>query len=180
MARRSSIFQLPQDILDHVNDELARGSSSFETLAEDVNLRLLDKGHEMRVSKSALHRYAAVRQKLMQSNAVMQEMTRFMGSVPSGKQGRILMELVRSLAFETAGDLATTEDGVVSTAMLKDLALIIQRLEKADQMNAVREQEMRRAAMAEAAEKLEESIKGKGVSKETINSIKAELLGIKG
>ncbi len=180
MPKRSSIHQLPEEILEFLNDELSKNSLSFDGLADIINQKLCNENLPLRISKSALHRYSVMRKRIMQSNASMEMMAKYMGSMPKGKAGRLMIELVRKLAYDASEDIYNRDDGVViDLKSLANLSLIIQRMEKADEINAKRDIIVREQVLADAADEIEKIGAKQGLSKENMNLIRGGILGIK-
>jgi hypothetical protein len=61
--------------------------------------------------------------------------------------------------------------------MLKDLALTTQRLEQAANLNVKREAEIRKQAAEAAADVTEKTLANQGMSRDSIEAIKREILG---
>jgi hypothetical protein len=186
MPRPSTIDRLPADILAQLHELLRDPRVSQLDATAKINAVLEADGHEDRVSKSAVNRYSMrmeeVGARLRQSRQVAEMWVGKLGSAPQGQVGKLLNEIIRTLAFETAMDAAESGNPV-SPKMLKDLAIAVQRLESAANMNDEREAKIReaarKAALEEAAGKVEEAAKAsKGMTRESIDTIKREILGI--
>jgi hypothetical protein len=105
-----------------------------------------------------------------------------LGSQPQGQLGKLINEMIRTMAFETGAALAESDEPV-APAILKDLALAVQRLESAANMNEERERkvrdEERKRVVAEAAERVESAGHQGGMSQASIDTIKREILGMR-
>ena len=66
----------------------------------------------------------------------------------------------------------------VAPKMLAQLALAVQRLESAANMNEEREKEIRKEAAMEAAEVAAKSMANQGMTKAKVESIRREILGL--
>jgi len=140
-----------------------------------------------KLSKSAVNRYdlqmREVGERLRQSREVADRWINKLGAAPQGQVGNLINEILRTLSFDVTlymqrGELdEDTAPAVVG--MLKDLALTAMRLEKAANLNVAREKEIRKQALAEAAEKVDRTARTAGVSPEAIALIH-EALGIEG
>ena len=185
MARASTITTLPPDILETLQELLRDPRCTQLDATAKINAILEADGHPERVSKSAVNRYALrmeeVGARLRQSREVAEMWIGKLGSQPQGETGKLLNEIIRTLAFETTMQ-AAEGDEPVSPAMLKDLALAVQRLESAANLNTDRDKkirdEARKIALEEAASKVEEVSKTGGMSRESVDIIKREILGI--
>jgi hypothetical protein len=91
--------------------------------------------------------------------------------------GHLLNEMVRGLAFDCAVDLSEG-DAPVPPKMLKDLAIAVERLEKAASENVKREDEIRRQERERAANEVSKIAKKGGLSADTVDTIRREILGI--
>lgn len=181
MARQSSIDKLPEEFRDALNELLRDPRVTQLDAAHRVNKMLEQSGEEERVSKSAVNRYAIqmdkVGAKLKQSRQVAEMWIGKLGSEPSGQVGHLLNEVVRNLAFDTA--IALSEGGEpIPPKLIKELSIAIERLEKASSENEKRAAEIRRKTAEEAAEKVSESMSSQGMSKQSIDAIKRDILGL--
>jgi len=155
MAQRSSIERLPDDIRDKLHELLRDPRVTQLEATKRINAILEEEGLPDRVSKSAVNRYAAkmeeVGAKLRQSREIAKMWIGKLGAAPQGEVGKLLNEMIRTLAFEMTLNLS---EGTIEAEpkMLKDLAIAIERLERAATTNLKREQEIR-AREREAAKK---------------------------
>ena len=155
MAQRSSIERLPDDIRDKLHELLRDPRVTQLEATKRINAILEEEGVPDRVSKSAVNRYAGkmeeVGAKLRQSREIAKMWIGKLGAAPQGEVGKLLNEMIRTLAFEMTLNLS---EGTIEAEpkMLKDLAIAIERLERAATTNVKREQEIR-AKEREAAKK---------------------------
>ncbi len=183
MAKRqqSSIDRLPEDIRSRLQELLRDPRVTQLDAVARINAILEDEGHGERLSKSAVNRYALkmeeVGAKLRQAREVSQMWIGRLGAEPQGEVGKLLNEMVRTLAFEAVVTMSEGEEPV-DPKMIKDLAIGIERLEKAASENVKRDEEIRRRAMQEAADKAEQIAKKGGLSAATVQTIRSEILGI--
>lgn len=146
----------------------------------------LDPACPPQVSKSAVNRYdlqmRGVGERLRQSREVADRWINTLGAAPQGQVGNLINEILRTLSFDVTlymqeGTLdAETAPAVVG--MLKDLALTTQRLEQASAINVKREAEIRKQATEAAASVAEKTLVNQGMSRDSIDTIKREILGI--
>lgn len=147
---------------------------------------VLDPACPAQVSKSAVNRYdlqmREVGERLRQSREVADRWINTLGAAPQGQVGNLINEILRTLSFDVTlymqeGTLdAETAPAVVG--MLKDLALTTQRLEQASAINVKREAEIRKQATEAAASVAEKTLVNQGMSRDSIDTIKREILGI--
>lgn len=181
MPRSSSIKQLPADILEQLQTLLRDPRISQLDATAQINAILETTGIDERVSKSAVNRYAIkmeeVGAKLRQSREMANMWIGKLGAAPQGQVGKLINEIIRTMAFDTAMHMSEGEEPV-PPKMLAQLALAVQRLESAANMNEEREKEIRKEAAADAAATVEQSMKSQGMSAKAIDSIKKEILGL--
>lgn len=182
MPRQSSVNLLPPDILVRVQECLRDPRVSQLETVDIANALLEAAGLDQRITKSSLNRYKKaadkVGQKILQSREIAQMWIADLGAAPQGDVGKILNEYVRTMAFDTSLQLAEGDEPV-PPKMLKDLALAIERLERAATVNVKRDEEIRRQERERAAEKVENIAKKGGMTKETRDQIRRELLGMR-
>lgn len=181
MGRKSSITRLPLPVRKSIDDALKRGSSTLDEIIAAIRDEF---GADVAPSRSALGRYSMrfeeVGKKLRESREVAQVWADRLGKEPEGDVAKLVMEMLRTLAFDATMSLS---DGSlqIDSADLKNLSLVMQRLEAAGKWNLQREQAMRKAVLEEAASKVDEMAKAKkaGLTPAMAEQIKREFLGIK-
>lgn len=185
MARPSSIDKLPPDILEQLQALLRDPRVTQLDVTARINAQLEERGEEP-VSKSAVNRYAVrmsdAGEKLRQSRAVAEMWIGKLGAAPQGQLGHLINELLRTMAFDLTLKLQdeelTAETMPEVIDMLKQLSLSVVRLETAASTNVKREQEIRKQAAAAAASVAEKTLVNQGMSRDSIDTIKREILGI--
>ncbi|MEZ5571189.1 MAG: DUF3486 family protein [Halioglobus sp.] len=186
MGRKSSIDKLPQEVREALNAWLRDAALTQEETTDRTNTLLAEIGVDFRISKSAVNRYSQrmeqIGAKIRQSREVSEMWIANLGSQPQGQLGKLINEMIRTMAFEASAALAESGDPV-PPKILKDLALAVQRLESAANMNEDRERkvraEERQRVVEEAATKVEQAGNQGGMSRESIDTIKREILGIR-
>lgn len=182
-GRPSKIDLLPDSIRDQLHQMLREKRHTQEEIREAIN-ELID-GHDlpedMQLSRTGLNRYASrmeeVGSKIRASREMAEIWAAKLGSAPTSDVGKLLLEFVKTLAFETSISLAETGKTVEPKA-LGQLALVAQRLEAAAMTSHKREQEIRKAFAEEAADTAEKITKQAGLSAETAADIRRQILGI--
>ncbi len=182
MARQpSSIDLLPDDIRVRLQECLRDPRCTQLEATAKINAILANEGHPDRLSKSAVNRYALrmeeVGSKLKQSREVAEMWIGKLGAQPQGQVGHLLNEMVRTLAFDCAMTLSEGEDPI-PPKMLKDLSIAVERLEKAASENVKREEEIRRQERQRAADQAAKIAKKGGLSSDTVQEIRRQILGI--
>lgn len=95
--------------------------------------------------------------------------------------GQAVNELLRSLLWDISAKVQTDglldgEEMAATIDQLKGLALTIHRLESAANLNLKRESEIRKQALEQAVETVEKTAQLEGVSAETIQKIRRDVL----
>ncbi|NMT24643.1 DUF3486 family protein [Serratia marcescens] len=182
-GRPSKIDLLPESIRDALHQMLRDKRHTQEEIREAINA-LIDQ-HElpddMQLSRTGLNRYAsrmeAIGSKIRASREMAEIWAAKLGSAPTSDVGKLLMEFVKTLAFETTMTLSEGDDPVAPKA-LGQLALVAQRIEAAQMVSHKREKEIRQAFAEEAAAAAEKITKQAGLTAETAATIRREILGI--
>lgn len=181
MSQPSSIDRLPDDVREKLEELLRDPRVTQLDATARINEILEAEAHPERVSKSAVNRYALrmeeVGAKLRETREVARMWIGKLGAEPQGEVGKLLNELVRTLAFKAAMRAHEADDDeAVDPKLLKSLAVSVYRLERAARENAALEESIRKRALAEAAEAVGETAKQSGVSEETIRIIRRDIL----
>ncbi len=171
MARKSSITRMDPRIRAAVDTAIREGRATISDIVGLVN--------EMggAVSKSAVGRYKQAAEAQMQRYREAQEVAKvWVGKLqadPEGDVGRLLAEMLRTTAFQTLGDL---EDADPQSVMF--LAKALKDLASTDKLTADRILLVRREMAKEAAEKVSSVGRAKGLSAETVEALRKEILGV--
>ena len=187
-TRPSSIDRLPKEVREEIGRLRDRGRTIDEIMA---HLRQLD----VEVSRSALGRHvkdlARMGERLRRSRAMAEGLARELGETPGDQMARLNIELLHSFlndALALAED-AEDEAGQKIAGALRDpkgaalFAEAVERLTKASRHNqefvtrieARATERERKAAAGRAAE----AAKARGMSADTAEWIKAQVLGVK-
>jgi hypothetical protein len=187
MATPSTIDRLPEDIKATLQQLLQDPRVTQLDVTAKINALLAAEGHEERVSKSAVNRYAQrmeeVGAKLRQSREVAQMYIAHVGAAPQGQTGLLINEMLRSMAFELSLklqdiDLEDPENMSATIDQVKALALAVQRLEQSATINIKREAEIRRTALQDAAKEVEKQADTMQIKPETLDYIKKVIYGL--
>ncbi|QOX79805.1 DUF3486 family protein [Trichlorobacter lovleyi] len=189
MPTPSTIDRLPEDILRQLQQLLQDPRCTQLEATAKINEILAAEGHEERVTKSSVNRYAVkmkeIGDKLRQSREVAQMYIAQVGAAPQGQTGLLINEMLRSMAFELSlkmqeADVEDPEAMSATIGQLKNLALTMQRLEQSATINVKREAEIRKQAVEQAADKAADVAQAAGVSAETIQRIRRDVLMMAG
>lgn len=177
----SRIDQLPADIKERINARLRAGATQAAVIAE-FNPVLAERSLPA-LTRSGLNRYTS---KIEQAGQRIREAREAAAAWATqaaegpGDVGRLTIEILRTLALEMshrAQDRLNDDDGAedaLSPAEMKDLALVLQRLESADEHSAKRE----RVVRAAIAKRVDEAGKSAGLSKDGAAAIRTAIMGI--
>ncbi|MFQ1004751.1 DUF3486 family protein [Gilliamella sp. CG22] len=182
-GRPSKIDLLPQYIRDELHKLLRDRGLTQQDIRAAVNELIDEHGlsADMKLSRTGLNRYATRMEemgaKIRQSREVAEAWTAKLGDAPTSDVGKLLQEIVRTLAFETSMHMSESDKAAEPKA-LAQMALAIQRVEQAAMASHKREREIREAFAAEVAESTEHAVRSAGMSAETAQSIKQMILGI--
>ena len=160
--QQSAIDRLPDDIREKLQELLRDPRVTQLEATARINAILEDEGHPERLSKSAVNRYAIrmdeVGKKLRETREIAQMWIGKLGAEPQGEVGKLLNEMVRTLAFRMAMTAHESEDDAIDPRLLKSLAVSVYRLEKAASENQQLEEKIRKkereSAKAEAVDAL--------------------------
>ncbi|EAA4604662.1 DUF3486 family protein [Salmonella enterica] len=182
-GRLSKVDLLPDSIREQLHQMLREKRHTQEEIREAINA-LIDEHNlpeDMQLSRTGLNRYASrmekVGAKIRASREMAEAWAARLGAAPTSDVGKLLMEFVKTLAFETSMSMAE-EDKPIAPKALGQLALVAQRLEAAAMTSHKREKAIRDAFAQEMAEKTEELVRTGGLSGGAADTIKRELLGI--
>lgn len=181
MGAQSSIAQLAPDLLELLQELLRDPRITQLDATRQIN-ELLTRQGEPPLSKSAVNRYSVkmdkIGAKLTQSRAIADMWIGKLGNEPQGQVGQLLNEVVRNLAFDTAIKLSESDEDIVEPRLIKDLAQAIRDLEKAASDNEKRVSDIRKQAREEAAKQAVATAKAAGVTAETVERIRRDVLGM--
>lgn len=160
MGRKSRLDRMPAAVREKLDALLKDKALTQAQITAELNACLQDLG-ESAIGKSTVNRYAGafkeVMQKREESTLVVKQWIGRMGDIPDGDYGRAMTEILRTLSFDlsvAASQGGAGEDLPGTVRMVKDLAMTIERVERAATMNEKRVLEIERAAAQKAREDL--------------------------
>ncbi len=187
MPKPSTIEILPPDIKANLQAWLQDPRITQEEATRRTNALLDLAGVPERVTKSSVNRYAVrmaeVGEKLKQSREVAQMYISQVGAAPQGQTGLLINEMLRTMAFDLTlkiqdADIADPEIMAATIDQVKALALAVQRLEQSATINVKREAEIRKSALADAAEAVEKAAVQQGLNAEQAAFWRQQVLGV--
>lgn len=174
MGRPSTMTRLPPEILEEIGRMVREGGHTLDEIL--AHLRTLGSG----VSRSALGRWrkgiderlAAAREAREVAGVWIEKL----GSDPQGDVGRLLLEMLRTVAYQTIGSMEETKPSDVAT-----LARAVRDLATADKSVVDREIALKKRLAAEiVAEnqgKLEELVSSQTLDTRTLDEVR-RVLGV--
>jgi hypothetical protein len=133
------------------------------------------------ISRSAVGRYKKSAEETMKTyrdaQAVAGVWVRKIGEEPDSDVGRLLAEMIKTLAFKTIAEMGV-EDNPAESREIAYLAKAIKDLAGADKLSLDREERIRDAALAAAAKKVDSVVKTRGLTAEDAAAIRAQILGV--
>lgn len=181
-GRASKVDLLPPDIKTRLAMMLRDKMFSQAEILEEINDLIRDCGlpETALLSKTGLNRYASKMEKMgakiRESREMAEIWTKQIGEAPQSDVGKLLMEAVKTIAFDKAMSLGQLDD--VDPKVINQLALVANRIEQAQAINEERDRKIRKEVAQLAAETAEKVITKAGISKETAAQLKLEILGI--
>lgn len=182
-GRPSKIDLLPEAVREQLHQMLRDKRHTQEEIREAINelINEYNLPEDMQISRTGLNRYASRMETMGSKIRASREMAEIwaskLGSAPTSDVGKLLLEFVKTLAFETSMDMADSGKSVEPKA-LGQLALVAQRLEAAAMASHKREKEIQQEFAKKAAAAAENITRSAGLSAETAAEIKRQILGI--
>lgn len=178
-GKPSKVDLLPGQIKSRLDKLLRDKKFTQADILEQVNQAIDASGlsDDLKLSRSGLNRYATsmetVGQRIREARAISDQWISKLGTEPTGEVSQLLIEMVRTLAFDQVLKMSDSGE-TVEPKMLKDLSHAIERLEKAAVESTKREIEIRKRI----AEEVETDLRGAdGMSEDLENRIRGILLG---
>ena len=175
-GRMSRIEQLPPELKARI-DELLRAGVSQREILRRLEGPLQEIG-EQPLSRSGLNRYATdmaeFGRDLREIRAIADAWRAKPGEQPTGEAGQLTVEILQTLAFRMslrARRMLDEDETALDPALVNELSLALQRLERAAALGTKRERELR----AEFAAQAESIAKRKGVTADTAAAIREAL-----
>lgn len=182
-GRMSRIRQLPAEIRERL-DELLRSGVSQRAILDRL-APLLEAVGEPPVSRSALSRYAArmeaVGRRIREAREVAAAWTAKLGDAPTGNVGAWTLEMLRTLVYDLT---LRAGEGELDIEQLREIALTLQRIERASHLNTARERALRRELAERAADEAGKAAEaaaaeaGSRLPPEALQTIREQVYGI--
>lgn len=171
MGQTSAIRRLDPRIRESVDSAIREGRATIDQIVS------LIQQHGVEVSRSAVGRYKQKAESQMERYREAQEVAKvWIGKLqanPEGDVGRLLSEMLRTVAWQTMGDMesAGPQEIMLLAKAIKDLA-------SADKLTTERILKARQDATKAAADAAVVVAKAKGLSADTVAELRREILGV--
>ncbi len=174
----SRIQQLPPELKDPI-DELLRSGVSQKAILERIRPLFKAAGVEP-ISRPGLNRYAtrmeAVGRRIREVREIAAVWTAKLGDTPTSNVGAYTLEMLRTLVHDLTLKAVEGED--LDVEQLREIALTLQRIERASKLNTDRERALRAEVAEAAAEAGESAARRQGISAETAAEIRRAIEGV--
>ncbi len=182
-GRPSKVDLLPAEIKRQLNAMLRDKRYTQTEIRQAINELIDDYGldDEAKLSRTGLNRYASRMErmgaKIRASREVAEVWTKELGEMPNNDVGKLLLEFVKTMAFETSMQMDESGEPI-PPKVLGQLALVAQRVEQAEMLSFKREQEIRKLVIEEAAKAVEEAGKQSGAKMQDVEKMVKAVYGI--
>ncbi|MBZ9574405.1 DUF3486 family protein [Modicisalibacter sp. MOD 31.J] len=183
MGQRSKVFDLPPEVREELNERLvSTGFQGYSALAEWLS----ERGYN--VSRSSVHRYGQDLQEefeeAMGNVRKTTEMAKAMADAVEDDEGNLIdatARIVQEQLLRVSLALRKAEhDPEVSAHHLAKVSKALTNLGRVSIAQKKHAKEVRQEVAQEAAEAADSAMAGQGMSREAIDTIKREILGIAG
>lgn len=174
-SRKSSIDRLDPRIREAADTLIREGRATIDEIVDQL------RGMGGDVSRSAVGRYKQRAETQMERFREAQEIAKVwvnkLGSDPNGDVGRLLSEMLKTVAFQVAGQLGESGDDVAPKEVAH-LSMALKNIGHFEKQNLDRELRVRKEVANEAAEKVAEVAKSRGLTPDAVEAIRRDILGI--
>jgi hypothetical protein len=183
MGRKSTVDKLPENLRSKLLEMLYNPAITQAEIVDAIN----NEAGEPLLSKSSMNRYAQKMKRFSEKNRQAKEIADAYldkyGSDDRQKLGKVINEQMRVAVFDLMSDFDEIREdpevrGTAAADMLYKISRGIKELEQAEKLNAERTDSIRKAALAEAAEAVEQTAKSNGLTSRTVEKIKKQILGL--
>lgn len=176
MGRKSSITRLDPRIQQAVGELIRDGRATIDEILE----RIKEMGGE--ASRSAVGRHVKSAHQAMKQWTQMKELhTIWAGKLkdePDSDMSRLLLEIMKTLAFKTMADLGDDSAAAASPMDLMLLGKMLDHVTRAQKISVDQALKLRKEFATEAADVAVEEAQKAGASEELIETIKRRIMGI--
>jgi hypothetical protein len=181
MGRRSSVDRLPKAVKDQLERMVADDRLTLDEMREQI-ARLY--GAEHAPARSPLWRwqqkFKATAERLKESREIARGVVDELGTAPDGDQGRAMVEVLSALVMKLM--MTAAERDELDLDEIRHLARVVKQTAEAQQKAILNTKEIEQAAreklLREQAAKVDQLEKSKGMSAETADQIRRQILGL--
>jgi hypothetical protein len=183
MGQKSVVDRLPEMLRTRLLEMLHDPAITQAEIVDAINN---DAGEQL-VSKSSINRYAQKMKHFAEKNRQAKEIAdayiEKYGSDDRQKLGKVINEQMRVAIFDLMGEFDEIRGdpeikGTEAADMLYKISRGLKELEQAEKLNAERTEGIRKTALSEAAEIVEKTARSDGLTVETVEKIKKQILGL--
>jgi hypothetical protein len=183
VGKKSAVDMLPEELRTRLIRLLQDPAVTQAEIADLIN----EAAGEPLVSRSSVNRYAQRMRRFAEKNRQAKEIADAYidkyGTDNRVKLGKVVNEQIRLAVFDLIGEIeeVSADPEIKKTEiadMLYKLSRGLKELEAAEKLNAERTESIRKSALAEAAKAVEETAKSNGLTSDTIEKIKKQILGL--
>lgn len=182
-GRASKVDLLPPKIKTTLTMMLRDKQFSQSEILAEINDIIRDAGLDdsYKLSRSGLNRFSKKMESMSARIRERREMaeiwTKNIGEHPESDTGKLLLETIKQLAFETSMNIGDDGKGA-DPAVINQLALIAQRVEQAEMVSFKREQAIRKETLEQAAKAVEAAGKQSGANMADVQTMIKAVYGI--
>ena len=173
----SRIEALGGEIKETVDRELRGGTSQREIL--EALQPICESLGEEPISRSGLNRYSMqmeeIGREIRETRAIADAWVANLGEEPTGQVTELMIEMLRTAAFQLTLKLKAGDD--IDPEAINDMALAVQRLEKASEIGLKREQQLRTEFAAKTSDAIDAEAKKRGISPEIARALRSVVEG---
>jgi hypothetical protein len=183
MGQKSAVDRLPENLRAKLLEMLQNPAITQMEIVDAIN----GEAGESLLSRSSINRYAQRMKRFAEKNRQAKEIADAYidkyGTDNRVKLGKVVNEQIRLAVFDLIGEIEEIRDDPdIKTPAIADMLYKLSRglkeLEAAEKLNAERTESIRKAALAEAAEAVEQTAKSNGLTSGAIEKIKTQILGL--
>jgi hypothetical protein len=183
MGQKSAVDRLPENLRVKLLEMLQNPAITQAEIVDAINAE----AGENLLSRSSMNRYAQRMKRFAEKNRQAREIADAYidkyGTDNRVKLGKVVNEQIRLAVFDLIGEIEELqEDPEIKKTEIADMLYKMSRglkeLEAAEKLNAERAENIRKAALVEAAQAMEQTAKSNGLTAGTIEKIKTQILGL--
>ncbi len=159
-----------------------RGFSDIVAVTEDLNFWLQEAGQEIRIGKSAVGEYSKLLKDQRDAFAMAETLLGDLDIEQESTMHKVLMQMIATAAFQMMNAVAESDNAEWDAKSLAHLSRMLKDLmQSAGLRERLREDEERRVARKERerlAGEIEQKAAQLGMTRGTVQAIKADILGV--